>query len=130
MTETKLRSTDPDNTDNLVGCFEASDQTDHFPDDYQPSLRSHFEHGQWWIQDTPSGASWSVNDAEQNGEEYYDFELVDHGDEDVMVCCHEWGEVEIARLTGNPHRKCQVVGCDVVSLDLNDDDDDTTETTQ
>jgi len=84
MTETQLRSSDPDNQDNLVGHFESSDQMDHFPAGYQPSLRSHFEHGQWWIQDTPSGASWSVNDAEQNGEEYYDFELVSHGDEDVM----------------------------------------------
>ena len=35
---------------------------------------------------------------------------------------HTWGPVEYARLTGNPHRKCQVVGCWMVSLDLDDDD--------
>jgi hypothetical protein len=84
MTTTELRSADPNNTDNLVGCFKASDQMNHFPSHYRPSLRSHFEHGQWWIQDTPSGASWSVNDAEENGEDYYDFELVSDGDEDCF----------------------------------------------
>jgi len=35
---------------------------------------------------------------------------------------HVWGPVEHARLTGNPHRKCQ--GCRFVSLDLDDDDDE------
>jgi hypothetical protein len=30
--------------------------------------------------------------------------------------------VELARLTGNPHRKCKVPGCKFVSLDLDDDD--------
>ena len=84
MTTTELRSADPNNTDNLVGWFEASDQMNHFPSHYEPNLRSHFEHGQWWIQDTPSGASWSVNDAEKNGEDYYDFELVSEGDEDCF----------------------------------------------
>ena len=122
MTQTKLRSTDPDNTDNLVGCFETSDQTDHFPAYYQPSLRSFFEHGQWWIQDIPSGASWSVNDAEENGEDYYDFELVSGGDEDVMVCDHDWGPVEKARLTGNPHRKCRRSGCEEITLNLDDEE--------
>lgn len=36
---------------------------------------------------------------------------------------HQWGPVEIARFTGNPHRKCQVSGCKYVSLDLDEDDD-------
>lgn len=34
---------------------------------------------------------------------------------------HEWGPVEYAHITGNPHRKC---ACGFVSLDLTDDDDD------
>ena len=35
------------------------------------------------------------------------------------VC--EWGQVEYARFTGNPHRKC--LTCGNVNLDLSDDDD-------
>lgn len=34
---------------------------------------------------------------------------------------HEWGPVEHARFTGNPHRKC--TGCDEITLDLNDEED-------
>jgi hypothetical protein len=33
---------------------------------------------------------------------------------------HKWGPVETARMTGNPHRKCQVPGCNDVSLDLDE----------
>jgi hypothetical protein len=32
-----------------------------------------------------------------------------------------WGPVEEARITGNPHRKCQVAGCNKVTLDLEDE---------
>lgn len=32
---------------------------------------------------------------------------------------HEWGPIEHARFTGEPHRKCV---CGFVSLDLDDDD--------
>ena len=35
---------------------------------------------------------------------------------------HEWGEVEIAVFTGNPHRKCK--HCRVITLDLDDDVDE------
>lgn len=35
---------------------------------------------------------------------------------------HQWGPVEHAHMTGNPHRKCQVEGCGFVSLDLHDDE--------
>ena len=35
---------------------------------------------------------------------------------------HEWGEVEYGYITGNPHRKCRVVGCSAITLDLDDDD--------
>ncbi len=34
---------------------------------------------------------------------------------------HEFGEVETSRLTGSPHRKCQIAGCKQISLDLDDD---------
>ena len=35
---------------------------------------------------------------------------------------HEWGKVEYARFTGNPHRRCKV--CNEITLDLEDYDDD------
>ena len=34
---------------------------------------------------------------------------------------HEWGDVEEARFTGNPHRKCK--GCREITMDLDTDDD-------
>lgn len=38
---------------------------------------------------------------------------------------HEWNdEVEISRFSGNPHRKCKVTGCNFITLDWGDDDDD------
>lgn len=37
-------------------------------------------------------------------------------------CVHDYGPVQIARFTGNPHRTCQC--CGIISLDLEDDDDD------
>jgi Domain of unknown function (DUF3560)/Family of unknown function (DUF6381) len=36
---------------------------------------------------------------------------------------HEWGPVELAWMTGNPHRKCQRDGCRWVTLDLDDGDE-------
>ncbi len=35
---------------------------------------------------------------------------------------HVWGPVEVSHLAGTFHRKCQVVFCKVISLDLSDDD--------
>lgn len=35
---------------------------------------------------------------------------------------HQWGEMECARFTGEPHRKCRRSGCKAVSLDIGDDD--------
>lgn len=42
----------------------------------------------------------------------------------VVSCEHEhqWGEVELARFTGNPHRKCQVPGCKELTMDWGDDE--------
>jgi len=40
---------------------------------------------------------------------------------------HDFGPMEIAPMTGNPHRKCQVEGCRVVSLDFDDDETETDE---
>jgi hypothetical protein len=36
---------------------------------------------------------------------------------------HDFGPMEIAPFTGNPHRKCQLEGCRFVSLDFDDDED-------
>ena len=36
---------------------------------------------------------------------------------------HDWGEVEFALLTGNPHRKCQHEGCKAITLDLCDEEE-------
>lgn len=33
---------------------------------------------------------------------------------------HKWGVVEIAPMTGNPHRRCEVLGCRFITLDLDD----------
>lgn len=47
------------------------------------NVRSFFEHGQWWVEDTETGAQWAVNDAETaTGEESFDYEQVTQGDED------------------------------------------------
>ena len=35
---------------------------------------------------------------------------------------HVWGPVETAWMTGNPHRKCRVEGCKVITLDIHDED--------
>ncbi len=37
-------------------------------------------------------------------------------------CEHIWGPVEIARFTGNPHRRCTL--CGFITLDLDDEEDD------
>ena len=48
--------------------------------------------------------------------------LSTHGcKESEMDHDHEWGQIEYAHFTGNPHRKCQIEGCHYVSLDLYDD---------
>lgn len=45
-------------------------------------LQADFEHGQWWITNTATGAQWSVNDAEtQSGTKYFDFEQVTEGED-------------------------------------------------
>lgn len=42
-----------------------------------------FEHGQWWVTDKPSGAAWSVVDAEGRGAiDGFDFERITQGDEE------------------------------------------------
>lgn len=46
------------------------------------TLQADFEHGQWWITHAPSGAQWSVCDAQTAaGVAYFDFEQVSQGDE-------------------------------------------------
>ena len=36
-------------------------------------------------------------------------------------CEHEWGPVEIALFTGNPHRRC--LNCRAITLDLTDEEE-------
>ena len=46
-------------------------------------LSAVYEHGQWWVEHRPSGAQWSVVDAEGGGSvDGFDFEQVTQGDED------------------------------------------------
>jgi hypothetical protein len=46
------------------------------------NLDTFFEHGQWWIRHTPTGATWSVVDAEGGRSVLgFDFEQVTEGDE-------------------------------------------------
>lgn len=40
---------------------------------------------------------------------------------------HQFGPVVHARMTGEPHRKCQFPGCKVVSLDLDDEEEEDTD---
>ena len=35
---------------------------------------------------------------------------------------HQWGGIETSRMSGTVHRKCKVVGCNIINL-LDDDDD-------
>ncbi len=37
---------------------------------------------------------------------------------------HVWGEPQVSRLAGTPHRACRVPFCRVITLDLTDDDYD------
>lgn len=37
---------------------------------------------------------------------------------------HQWGEVERARFTGIPQRKCKIPFCNAFTMDLSDDEDD------
>lgn len=42
-----------------------------------------FEHGQWWITETNTGAQWSAHDCQDAaGVDYFGFEQVTKGDED------------------------------------------------
>ena len=41
-----------------------------------------------------------------------------------MAHTHEWGEVEHSRFTFNPHRKCKVYGCNQITLDLDDPEEE------
>jgi hypothetical protein len=41
-----------------------------------------------------------------------------------MTHAHEWGGVEISRFSGNPHRKCKLYGCNIITLDVDDPNED------
>lgn len=82
---TALKSTDPNNQDDLVQIFIhwlPATFTFANPDDDPAQCQSHFEHGQWWITHPPTGASWSVVDAEGPGTvDGYDFEQISEGED-------------------------------------------------
>lgn len=69
--------------------------------------RSQFWPSIWWISDHGNG--WMID---TDGKEIPDTPEEEHQ--------HEWGPVESARFTGNPHRKC--LTCGEITLDLDDDD--------
>lgn len=79
MTETEyLASCDPD-----VDPEGAFDPSEHGVDPQKARIRSHFEHGQWWITDNDTGAQWSVVDCQtETGDDYYGFEQVTQGDDE------------------------------------------------
>ena len=52
------------------------------------NLDTAFEHGQWWVSCVDCGASWSVNDCQKEGVDYFGFEEVSHGDDS----CYETGD--------------------------------------
>jgi hypothetical protein len=41
---------------------------------------------------------------------------------DVEEHEHEWGEMELSRWGGEPHRKCQVPFCKFISIDFEEED--------
>lgn len=50
---------------------------------HRRNLSADFEHGQWWITHRPSGAQWSVCDAEGGGAvDGFVFERVTRGDDE------------------------------------------------
>jgi hypothetical protein len=54
-----------------------------WPERHEPNMVANFEHGQWFVTDLVSGASWSCHDAETElGAEYIDFDQISHGDLD------------------------------------------------
>jgi hypothetical protein len=53
-------------------------------------------------------------------------ECMDMGGEpppcDIRPHRHQWGPVEKAWMTGNPHRKCLAEGCKIIDMDFDDDE--------
>jgi len=77
-----LKSSDPNNTEDLVSIFnEWAENTFVWPAGHEPQMTSFFEHGQWWVQDINSDATWSVVDAE-GGDAVagYSFEQITDGE--------------------------------------------------
>lgn len=37
---------------------------------------------------------------------------------------HEWGDVETSRFSGTVHRKCKVYGCNNITLDLDNPEEE------
>lgn len=56
-------------------------------------------------------------DDEQEATDAFAWDQCDHG-------CHAWGEPQVSRLAGTPHRVCERPDCSVITLDLTDEDED------
>ncbi len=89
-----IKSTDPENQDDLVGPFQVWSETDHnyvWPEGYTAHMSQFFEHGQWWVHDIESGACWGLHDtASGAGFEGYDFEQVVDGNFDAFHNEQAW----------------------------------------
>lgn len=84
MAKLKTETDTPAMHDRVLREFLASDHADERYDD---DFEAVFEHGQWWVHDKRTGASWSVVDVEiQNFRGKFDggldFEQVNAGEEE------------------------------------------------
>ncbi len=82
----RCETNDPDLADEIRGAFaDWANDANWTPSDEdgvgEQDLQVDFEHGQWFVTHKPTGAQWSVNDAEVNGEDTWDFEQVSEGEE-------------------------------------------------
>lgn len=75
----KTETNTPEMEERVLEAFLVSDACgEHTREEVQVD----FEHGQWWITVKPTGAQWSVNDAEGHGSiDGFSFEQVTEGDD-------------------------------------------------
>lgn len=88
---------------------------------------NHYYRVHRWIVETDSQGFRSVTEFDNEDEATAEFRRIDEeyassfdDDEEEHVC--QWGPVEVAHFTGNPHRHC--LECGVVSLDLDEEEEE------
>lgn len=87
-------------------------------------MNEHFKHDVCPVDGSPSIPAEGVPDQALRGCRkcgHVWFEDLDSPPTDHV---HRFGRVERAHFTGNPHRRCVVAGCSLITLDLEDDDGD------